>query len=238
LFAAVAALDGGAFISGAPPSHHSISGAFPAMAALGNPTARLGRTDEPSGQSFSWGLTMKLFDIAGFIAELPALDRDLHASGPLIIEKACKIVQAKAKSAIGKNHELWAPLAASTIADKQKHGFPTPKPLLRTGELRDSIQYQVHGLEGAVGSDLDIAVYQELGTSRIPPRSFLVSSAISSEDKIRRMAAATTIAALSGFGHNARDVREMLHLLREAGHALYELGEDILNPEEDSESDR
>ena len=56
-------------------------------------------------------------------------------------------------------------------------------------------------LEGAVGSDLERAVWQELGTSRIPPRSFLVSSAISSEDKIRRMAAATTVAALSGFGH-------------------------------------
>jgi hypothetical protein len=181
---------------------------------------------------------MKLFDIAGFIAELPALERDLHASGPKIIEAACKIVQKKAKAAIGKNHEMWPPLAEATIADKQKHGFPTPKPLLRTGELRDSIQYQVHGLEGAVGSDLDKAVWQELGTSRIPPRSFLVSSAIASEDRIHRMAAATTIAALSGFGHGARDVREMMHLLREAGHALYELGEDILNPEDDSESDR
>ena len=74
---------------------------------------------------------VKLFDIAGFIAELPAIGRDLHASGPMIVEKACKIVQAKAKSAIGRDHEMWAPLAPSTIADKQAHGFPTPKPLMR-----------------------------------------------------------------------------------------------------------
>lgn len=180
----------------------------------------------------------KLFSLLEFIAEIPAIERDLHASGPKIIEAACKIVQKKAKAAIGKDHEMWAPLAPSTIADKQHHGFPTPKPLLRTGELRDSIQYQVHGLEGAVGSDSPIAVYQELGTSRIPPRSFLVSSAIASEDKIHRMAAATTIAALSGYGHGARDVREMLHLLREAGHALWELGHDVLTDDDSEESGR
>jgi hypothetical protein len=180
----------------------------------------------------------KVFSILEFLAEIPAIERDLHASGPKIIEQACKIVQAKAKAAIGKEHEMWAPLAESTIADKQQKGFPTPKPLLRTGELRDSIEYTVHGTEGAVGSDLDRAVWQELGTSRIPPRSFLVSSAIASEEKIHRMAAATTIAALSGFGHGARDVREMLHLLHQAGHALYELGEDLLHPEsEDDDGD-
>jgi phage gpG-like protein len=171
--------------------------------------------------------------ILEFVAELPAIERDLEASGPKIVEQACKIVQKKAKAAIGKEHELWAPLAESTIADKQHHGFPTPKPLLRTGELRDSIEYTVHGNEGCVGSNLDIAVYQELGTSRIPPRSFLVSSAIASEEKIHRMAAATTVAALSGFGGHAREVREMLHLLRRAGHALKELGEDLLDDDDE-----
>lgn len=181
---------------------------------------------------------MKVFSLLGFIAELPAIERDLHASGPKIVEEACKIVQKKAKAAIGKKHEMWAPLAERTIADKQHKGFATPKPLLRTGELRDSIQYTVHGNEGAVGSDLKVAVYQELGTSRIPPRSFLVSSAISSEDKIHRLAAATTIAALSGFGPGAREVREMLHLLHQAGHALKELGEDLLDNDEAEESRR
>ncbi len=182
---------------------------------------------------------MKMFDLLGFIAELPAIERDLQASGPKIVEEACKIVQKKAKAAIGREHELWAPLAESTIADKAKHGFPTPKPLLRTGELRDSIEYTVSGLEGCVGSDDPVAVYQELGTSRgLPPRSFLVSSAISSEDKIRRMATATTVSAFSGYGHHASEVREMLHLLHQAGHALYELGEDLLGGDDDEGNDR
>jgi len=175
----------------------------------------------------------KVFSLLEFVAALPAIERDIHASGPKIIERACQMIQKRAKANIGRDHEIWPPLAASTIADKQKHGFPTPKPLLRTGALRDSIEYTVSGLEGAVGSNLDVAVYQELGTSRIPPRSFLVSAALASEDRIHRMAAATTIAALSGYAHNARSVREILHL---AGHVLREfkeLGEDLLDDDED-----
>jgi hypothetical protein len=198
-------------------------------------------------RSFSWAVAtgiieenmMREFTLLGFIAELPAIERDIAASGPMIVEKACQIVQAKAQRAIGREHDLWAPLAESTIKDKQRHGYAVPKPLLRTGELRDSIQYQVHGHEGAVGSDDEVAVYQELGTSKIPPRSFLVSSAIASEDKIHRMAAAASIAALSGYGRNAHDVREMLHALHRAGHALYELGHDLLEDgEEASENKR
>ena len=128
--------------------------------------------------------------------------------GRIIIKRACEIVEKKANSAIGKEHELWAPLAPSTIADKQAHGYATPKPLLRTGELRESIGHIAIGNEGCVGSNSPIAFYQELGTKHIPPRSFLVSSAISSEDRIHRMAAAATMAALSGYGRNAHDVRE------------------------------
>ena len=178
----------------------------------------------------------KFFDLLGFVAELPAIERDLHAAGPKIIERACQIVQKKAKAAIGKDHEMWPDLAPSTIADKKAHGYGTPKPLLRTGELRDSIEYVANGHEGAVGSNLEIAVFQELGTRHIPPRSFLVSSAISSEDRIHRMAAATAMAALSGYGRHASEVREILHLYERAGHALKELGEDLLHPDdEDSE---
>jgi phage gpG-like protein len=183
-------------------------------------------------------MMVKLFDIAGFIAELPAIERDLHATGPMIIKRACEILEKKAKSAIGREHEMWPDLAPSTIADKQAHGFPTPKPLLRTGELRDSISHVTSGNEGCVGSNSPIAVWQELGTKHIPPRSFLVSSAISSEDKIHKMAAAATIAAFCGHGRNAHDIREMLHLLHRAGHALKELGEEIFHDDDDEERKR
>jgi hypothetical protein len=173
-----------------------------------------------------------VYSILGFVAELKAVDHDLEALGPKIIERACQIVQKKAKAAIGKEHDLWAPLAESTIRDKAAHGYKTPAPLLRTGEMRDSIEYTVHGNEGCVGSDSEIAVYQELGTSRIPPRSFLVSSAIASEDKIHRMVGAVAVAALSGHGRYASEIRELLHELHRAGHALAELGHDLLDDDE------
>src|SRR5580704_13717634 len=98
----------------------------------------------------------ELFTLLEFAAELKAIDRDLEALGPKIIERACQIVQKKAKAAIGKEHEMWPALAESTVKDKAAHGYKTPAPLLRTGEMRDSIQYTVSGNEGAVGSDLDI----------------------------------------------------------------------------------
>jgi hypothetical protein len=100
-------------------------------------------------------------------------------------------------------------------------------------ELRDSIEYMVRDNEGAVGSNSEIAVYQELGTSRILPRSFLVSSAISSEDKIHHMAAAATVAALSGYGRNVGNIQELIHNLHRIGHSLYEAGEDFLDDSEE-----
>src|SRR5882724_7536891 len=161
-----------------------------------------------------------VYSILGFAAELRAIEHDFEALGPKVIERACQIIQKKAKATIGHEHDAWPPLAESTIMDKAAHGFKTPAPLLRTGTLRDSIEYTVHGNQGWVGSDNPVAVFQELGTSRIPPRSFLVSAAISSEDKIHRMVGASAVAVLSGHGRHARDVREILHLLHRAGHAL------------------
>jgi hypothetical protein len=45
----------------------------------------------------------------------------------------------------GRQHEEWAPLSESTIRGEQAHGFKKPAPLLRTGEMRDSIEYVVDG---------------------------------------------------------------------------------------------
>jgi hypothetical protein len=179
---------------------------------------------------------MMLLNLLEAAAEFEANARDLENLGPKIIEKACQIVQRKAKAAIGREHEMWPDLAPSTIADKARHGYKTPAPLLRDGTLRDSIEYTTHGNEGAVGSNLEIAVFQELGTSRgLPPRSFLVSSAISSADKIQRMAGAAAVAALSGHRRHTRDIRELLHLLHQAGHALAELGHDLTHIDDEDD---
>jgi hypothetical protein len=43
-------------------------------------------------------------------------------------------------------------------------------------------------------------VWQELGTSKIPPRSFLVGAAVHMEEKIHKMAARAVMAVMRGEG--------------------------------------
>src|SRR5664279_2456979 len=159
-----------------------------------------------------------IFGLAEFALHLKQIDRDLHEVGPAIVARACEMVAKQAKRAIGKQHELWPPLKPATIARKLRGNTP----LLETGELRDSIEWTASGLEGQVGSNNDKAVWHELGTSRIPARSFLASSAISVEEKIHRMAERSVIAVLEGRGLHSAEMRELLHLLRHAYHNVKE----------------
>src|SRR6476620_9555239 len=143
---------------------------------------------------------MKVFDLIGFAAQMRAVDHDLEALGPKIVERACQIVQKKAQSAIGKEHELWAPLAESTITDKASHGFATPKPLLRTGELRDSIEYTVHGNQGAVGSNLDIAVGADCALIAVHGVLDAVTQLASAQQWLRRRKAVARLVRNRGLG--------------------------------------
>jgi len=97
----------------------------------------------------------------------PEIERGLVAFG----ETAEKL----ARDAIGHEHAEWPPLAPATIADKSAHNFAVPAPLLRTGELRDSIHFKIDMLDYTVivGSDNPKAIWHELGTRHIPPRPFL-----------------------------------------------------------------
>ena len=118
-----------------------------------------------------------VFTLLGFVAELKTIEHDMEELPRAIVAKACAMIAKQAKAQIGQEHELWPALAASTIADKASHGIATPKPLLRTGELRDSIEWSVFGhgrhVEGAVGSNNDKAVWQELGTVKISAAQLL-----------------------------------------------------------------
>jgi hypothetical protein len=180
------------------------------------------------------------FSLLGFISHLEHVEHNMHKIGPGIIRQACEMVAAQARSAIGKQHEMWPALAPATIADRVNKGFAANEPLLRTGALRDSIQWttSASGMEGAVGSNSPIAVWQELGTSRIPPRSFLVSSAISMEERIHKMAARAVMAVLAGGGlHSSEfgELLELLHMLKDAGEfAKEQLVDPILHGNEDN----
>lgn len=69
--------------------------------------------------------------------------------------------------------------AASALADAVRERLSAPPgtahdaPWWRTGALRASIDHASDGLIAAVGSVSAVAVAQEMGTSRVPPRPFL-----------------------------------------------------------------
>lgn len=135
--------------------------------------------------------------------------KDLHAG----LEKAGEMITNQAKSEIGKLQpsigspqvaQEWEPLAPRTRKEKERLGYGSSandwQPLLRTGELRDSIHYEVNKskLEVIVGSDSPIAAYQEFGTSRIPPRPFIGRAAFILTPKIANMFAGATIRGVMG----------------------------------------
>ena len=109
--------------------------------------------------------------------------------------KALMIVLAdRAKEYIGHYQSGWAPLADSTLNGWNGHpgkielGYAPPdNPLLREGDMRESISGDAglmpFGARGVVGSDSKIALWQELGTVRIPPRPFLALAAMNGYDR-------------------------------------------------------
>jgi HK97 gp10 family phage protein len=118
------------------------------------------------------------------------------------LTKAAKLIEKTAKAEIGAYQpavgpfDAWAPLADSTVADRTSKGFTPDDPLLRSGELRDSIGYEVSGNEAAIGSTSDVMVYQELGTSKIPPRPVLGPAAYSNKEAVQAILGKAVVHAM------------------------------------------
>lgn len=120
------------------------------------------------------------------------------------LKAACKLIERDAKKKIGHYQgevgpfQDWAELAESTKEDRLRKGFSENEPLLRTGELRDSIQNEVKGLEGIVGSKSPIAPYQEYGTAKIPPRPFIGPAAFQNKKKIQAIVGFAAFEGITG----------------------------------------
>lgn len=131
---------------------------------------------------------MTTHSLLGFAKDVAKWQVELDLWQEEAMGHACKIVEDEAKRVIGTYDYGWPELAAATKADRVSKGFAENEPLLRTGEMRDSIEHTVarEFLEtiGYVGTNNEIAVYQELGTTKIPPRSFLAQAAIHKESEV------------------------------------------------------
>jgi phage gpG-like protein len=137
------------------------------------------------------------FSIRSFIAYAAVMDVLVEEAKHHALETTAKHIEKKAKEVIGTYDYGWPQLAESTQEDRVHKGFSANDPLLRTGQLRDSIGHTVDGSTRAtVGSNEDVAVYQELGTATIPPRSFLLSTAMHEHDKILHIIGETVVKSM------------------------------------------
>ena len=148
---------------------------------------------------------MKQFDsLAGFASHLVKTAALGGVVSHHIVKRAGEIIQHDAQSRIGSYQDggggfpAWANLAPATIEDRIRKGFTPEDPLLRTGEMRDSIEVEAHAHEAVVGTADVIALYQEQGTSTIPPRPFLGPAALHSKEKVGALSAAIAMAWIGG----------------------------------------
>lgn len=142
--------------------------------------------------------TMSILDaIAKMETQLLTIAEESH----LAMERAAVLVERAAKAEIGHYQDGagqfagWRDLAPSTLVEKEQLGYSPPdNPLLREGDLRDSIEHTVHDWDYAVvGSNSDVALWQELGTHgphpgadgyHVPPRSFLGIAGVRNAEKV------------------------------------------------------
>jgi HK97 gp10 family phage protein len=177
----------------------------------------------------------RLFSLAEGAAHFKHLAHDWPKATEAAVSVAAQIVAAKAKSYIGTYQQPWPQLTASTQEDRVKHGFAANEPLLRTGELRDSIEWKVVSqVEAHVGSNNQKAVWQELGTRTIPPRPFLGPAVHQNEALIKRAVKQVVRDYMTQSRMDFDFVSAALHALKEIGHELKEAGETLVHQDENN----
>lgn len=118
-------------------------------------------------------------DLEQFARELSSASASIATGLEASFHVIVKEIEETAKEEIGVYQpaygyfDAWAPLAESTKADRVRQGYSEDEPLLRSGELRDSIESEVVRLAAIVGTKSEIGLWQEVGTARIPPRPFI-----------------------------------------------------------------
>lgn len=133
-----------------------------------------------------------------FAASSIAFELELGVRFKMVIED----IKETAKEELGSYQpavgpfNAWDSLADSTKADRTAKGFSEDEPLLRSGELRDSIQSEVIGLAAIVGTKEEKGLWQEVGTETIPPRPFIGPAYVR---KIDDLMGAVGVSLMNGF---------------------------------------
>jgi hypothetical protein len=86
-------------------------------------------------------------------------------------------IYGTARAKFGNSSQLQPPLAPSTQDTRVALGYSADETLLRSGSLRDSMEFEHWGLVAAVGTPDVRMLWAEVGTVTQPPRPLLRMSA-------------------------------------------------------------
>jgi phage gpG-like protein len=150
---------------------------------------------------------MRTFNSLGsFAAHLLSRDAAVAFAMQSGLEAVAQRVRDTAREELGHyqpaigHFEAWPELADATKDDRVRKGFTENDPLLRSGDLRESIKAAHNRTEAVIGSESDVAVYQELGTNKIPPRPFLGPAVLHNEEWIKRLLGRAFVSGFLGEG--------------------------------------
>jgi len=152
------------------------------------------------------------------------------------LEVATAILQKEAKAEFGHYQDTegpfpeWAELADSTKEDRLQQGFTENDPLLRRGDLRDSVERESGDWEGTVGSTSEIMPFHEFGTAKMPPRPVMGPALYRKAEEIAELIGSFAVSGLVGYQpastllYGLRDMEGMTNIHRSLGYGVNQSG--------------
>ena len=143
---------------------------------------------------------MKEFNLGSFASHLAVMELAARRQMEAGLKHVAKTIEQTAKEELGTYQPEvgpfgeWPSLADSTQVDRVRKGFTADDPGLRSGEMRESIEHTVIGLEAEIGSNDQNLVYFEMGTTKQPPRPVLGPAVVHNEHGIKEILGKAVVA--------------------------------------------
>jgi phage virion morphogenesis protein len=113
-----------------------------------------------------------LKDLERFLETLPA---KLQEATELTLQKSASEIEIRIKKQFQSKGEAygeeWQPVKESYLQWKRRRGF-AEKTLHKTGRLSQSFSSVVMPFEARIGTEVEYAIFHELGTRKMPARPF------------------------------------------------------------------
>lgn len=123
--------------------------------------------------------TQQFGSVTDFLTHMSVVHQRIERHTERGLERVAKVLAKDMRQQIGHYQPAvgpfpsWDALSPTYEARKVAAGFKAGAPLLRTGEMRDSIGHEVKGDQAVIGAKDPKAIAHELGTAKIPPRPFI-----------------------------------------------------------------